>query len=60
MQQAIADPEQRVLVTDRATRQLVSAIANPLKLGTMGATHFVLGHYWPSHFAASTASTAGR
>ena len=51
LQQAIADPEHRVFVADRATRQLVSAIANPLNLGTVGATHFVLGHYWPSHFA---------
>ncbi len=51
LQEAIADPEHRIFVADRATRQLVSTIANPLNLGTVGATHFVLGHYWPSHLA---------
>src|SRR5690606_2233934 len=32
MQAAIGSPDQRSLVTDRATRQLLQAIVNPLKL----------------------------
>lgn len=40
---AIAHPEHRVFVADKGTRQLLSTIANLLRLGTMGSTHFVLG-----------------
>jgi hypothetical protein len=49
----------RVLVTDRAVRQLVRSIANPLQLGTMGETHFVLGHHWRQHFDRLHAAHGG-
>ncbi|MFZ1103289.1 MAG: hypothetical protein WAN86_10685 [Hyphomicrobiaceae bacterium] len=50
MQAAIASPDQRWLVTDRATRQVLQAIVNPLKLANMGQTHLNLEHHWKSHF----------
>ncbi len=51
LQQAIAAEGGRVHVADKATRQHVRSIANPLKLGEMAETHFVLGHHWPQHFS---------
>ena len=45
-----AVPDQRLHVADRGTRQLLQAIANPLRLATMGQTHLVPEHHWPSHF----------
>ena len=42
---------QRHLITDLATRKLLSLIAAPLKLGTMAATHFTLDSHWADHFA---------
>ena len=40
----------RVLVEDRTLRPIVRQIANPLRLGTMSETHFVLSHEWRNHF----------
>jgi hypothetical protein len=41
---------QRRFIEDRALRQILAGIAAPLKLGTMGQTHFVLEDYWTQHF----------
>ncbi len=50
--------EGRILV-DQKLRHLVAQIANPLMLGEMAhdATHFVLGHHWPSHFSRKASET---
>lgn len=39
----------RTLV-ERPLRRDVKMIANPLKLGSMEETHFILGHSWKNHF----------
>jgi hypothetical protein len=49
-QDAIGAEQGRVHVPDKAVRQLVRSTANPLKLGEMGETHFVLGRHWREHF----------
>lgn len=59
IQRALAEPEGRVFVADKSVRQLVRSIANPLKLGEMGETHFVLGHHWRTHFAQRHALQGG-
>jgi hypothetical protein len=59
IERAIETPDGRVLVQDKAVRQLVRSIANPLRLGDMGETHFVLGQYWKSHFVQSQARDGG-
>lgn len=38
------------VAVDKPLRALVRQIANPLQLGTMHETHFVLAHHWPTHF----------
>ena len=48
----------RVLV-DKANRNLLKQIAEPLQLGEQGETHFVLGQRWKDHFTRK-ASEAGR
>jgi hypothetical protein len=45
---AIGTPDGRIPVPERPVRELVLAVANPLRLGTMGSTHFALGHDWQS------------
>ena len=41
----------RVFVEDKAQRQKLRNICNPLELGLMSAeTHFVLGNIWKNHF----------
>lgn len=59
IQNALAEPDGRVFVADKSTRQLVRSIANPLKLGEMGETHFVLGHHWQTHFGQKNAQHGG-
>src|SRR5260370_14759311 len=49
VQEAVKDESGRVLV-EKAQRSLVRAVANPLRLGSMGETHFVLGTKWPTRF----------
>src|SRR5262245_39100896 len=48
VQEAARDDNGRVLV-ERPLRPLVRAIANPLRLGSMEETHFVLGTEWQTH-----------
>ncbi|NUB25311.1 phage resistance protein [Azospirillum brasilense] len=59
IQRASAEPDGRVFIADKAVRQLVRSIANPLKLGEMGETHFVLAHHWRTHFAQKHAQQGG-
>jgi hypothetical protein len=49
-QRAAADPENRVFIEDRAVRQKLRNICNPLELAQMAETHLVLGAYWKNHF----------
>jgi len=37
-------------VDDKAFRKDLRRIVNPLKIGTMEETHFILGHHWKDHF----------
>lgn len=59
IERAIETPDGRVLVADKAIRALVRSIANPLQLGDMGETHFVLGSTWRSHFTQMHAREGG-
>lgn len=59
IERAIETPDGRVLVADKAIRALVRSIANPLQLGDMGETHFVLGSIWRSHFTQMLAREGG-
>ncbi|WP_431858864.1 phage resistance protein [Azospirillum sp.] len=56
---ALAESDGRVFVADKPVRELVRSIANPLKLGEMGETHFVLGHHWRTHFTQRHAQHGG-
>ncbi len=49
LQAAIADPQERTLV-DKPLRPILRELAQPLKLGTMHETHFVLSRHWRNHF----------
>lgn len=51
-------PDGRVLV-DRSLRELVRDIAQPLEIGTMAETHFVLGQFWAQHFNRKRAQDGG-
>jgi hypothetical protein len=55
VQEAARDASGRVLV-EKGLRPLVRAIANPLNLGSMGETHFVLGTEWRTHFDRQAAA----
>jgi hypothetical protein len=59
LQDAVGAEQGRVHVPDKAVRALVRSIANPLKLGEMGETHFVLGRYWREHFDRLHAQDGG-
>ncbi|HBH52198.1 MAG TPA: hypothetical protein DDY91_09930, partial [Planctomycetaceae bacterium] len=48
-QEAARTPERRVFVEDRNLRQRLRNICNPLELGTMSETHFVLDDFWKNH-----------
>jgi hypothetical protein len=47
--QAAQTQDGRVPV-DKTIRQVVRQIANPLQLGEMAETHFVIGQHWKTHF----------
>jgi hypothetical protein len=59
IQAAVEAGDHRAFVADRSLRMLVRAIADPLKLGQMGDTHFVLGTHWRSHFHQKEAQDGG-
>jgi len=44
---------------DKSLRQVVRQIANPLLLGEIAETHFVLGQHWKTHFNRKAAETGG-
>lgn len=47
---------------DKADRSIVRQIAQPLRMGEMGETHFVMGEHWKDHLnrsAAKAGSTDG-
>ena len=49
-QEAARTPDGRVFVEDKAVRQKLKNVCNPLELGQMSETHFVLGNSWKNHF----------
>ncbi|MBF0128348.1 MAG: phage resistance protein, partial [Magnetococcales bacterium] len=55
---AIQSSDGRVGV-EKNQRQLMKQIANPLKLGEMHETHFVLGNHWKTHFERKIAGHSG-
>jgi hypothetical protein len=59
IQTALADPDGRVFIADKKARELVRSIANPLKLGEMGETHFVISHHWRTHFTQRHSQQGG-
>lgn len=44
---------------ERPLREVVRDIAQPLDLGTMAETHFVLGQFWAQHFNKKRAQDGG-
>ena len=48
--EAARTPDGRVFVEDKAVRQKLKNVCNPLELGQMSETHFVLGNSWKNHF----------
>ncbi len=54
LQGAAQTEDGRVLV-DRPLRAQLRQVANPLDLGTMHETHFVLGQHWKNHFGRKMA-----
>jgi hypothetical protein len=59
VQRAAGEPEQRLHVPDHSMRRELLALAGPLKLGTMGQTHFVLSTSWADHFSRMQAQAGG-
>lgn len=47
--------KERRLHVEKSDRSIVRQIANPLKLGEMGETHFVIGERWKDHFNRTAA-----
>ena len=58
---AAAQAEDGRVFVERPNRALMRQIANPLKLGEMGAdaTHFVLGRHWQQLFTRKAAEAGG-
>src|SRR5581483_11659268 len=48
--EAARTPDGRVFVEDKAVRIKLKNICNPLDLGQMSETHFVLGTFWKTHY----------
>lgn len=44
---------------EKRVRAIVRPIANPLRLGEMAETHFVLGQHWKNHFNRKAAEAGG-
>jgi hypothetical protein len=49
-QEAARTSDGRVFVEDKSVRQKLKNICNPLEVGQMSETHFVLGSFWKNHF----------
>jgi hypothetical protein len=59
VQKAAAEPQQRLQVDNLSVRRILAGIAGPLKLGTMGQTHFVLSTDWADHFSRMDGRAGG-
>lgn len=59
IEKAAAERDHRALVEDRATRQLVREIVQPLKIGELSSTHLHLHEYWRTHFVQCEAREPG-
>ena len=49
-QEAAHTQDNRLFIEDNKLRKTLKNICDPLELGTMGETHFVLEAYWKNHF----------
>jgi hypothetical protein len=58
IEKAIQHPDGRIAVEQPRRREL-RYVGNPLKLGEMHETHFVIGHRWKSHFLQKEAEHGG-
>jgi hypothetical protein len=56
-QEAARTPDGRVFVEDKTVRLKLRNICNPLDLGQMSETHFVLGNVWKNHFTRMLAAS---
>jgi cell division septum initiation protein DivIVA len=56
IEKACNAPDGRVLV-EKSLRKDVRLVANPLKIGSMEETHFILSHSWKDHFLKMQADT---
>ena len=59
IERATQDEEGRIFVEGQPRRKELRQIANPLKLGEMHETHFVLGHHWRTHFLRKESQHGG-
>jgi hypothetical protein len=59
VERATQDAEGRIAV-DQPRRKELKQIANPLKLGEMHETHFLLGHHWRTHFLKKETQDGGQ
>lgn len=59
IEKAAAERDNRALVEDRATRQLVREIVQPLKIGELSSTHLHLHDHWRTHFVQCEARDPG-
>lgn len=59
VERATQEPDGRVLVEQGPPRKEVRQIANPLRLGEMHETHFLLGQQWKNHFLRKEAEHGG-
>jgi hypothetical protein len=59
VERATQDAEGRIFVDGQPRRKELRQIANPLKLGEMHETHFVLGHHWRTHFLRKESQHGG-
>lgn len=50
VRRATVEPNRRLDNTERTQRGELHKIVQPLKLGTMGEAHIVLGEHWKDHF----------
>ena len=55
LERAVGASDGRAPVGDRALRQVIRSIADPVQLGKTGETHFVLGDHWRQHFLRAQA-----
>lgn len=56
---AVGEKDHRSLVEDKATRQLVREVVQPLQLGELSSTHLHLHDFWRTHFVQCAAREPG-